>query len=113
LVGGENARKTSPAAAVVMGFIVGDQRRKYAITTDVRLTPHLTSATHSPDYRIPPLPSIPYPLPLSSYILIIHLVLFVEKRLHGSFNRFGDLIDELRFDNRFQVVFEDFGEVVL
>jgi len=108
-----------------MGFIVGDKRRKYAITTDVRLTPHLISATHSPDYRtpplppplarhrIPPLPSIPYPLPLSSYILVLHFVLFVEQRLHCSFNRFGDLIDELRFDNRFQVVFEDFGEVVL
>ena len=49
----------------------------------------------------------------STYVLILHFVLFIEQGLDGALDGLGDLVDELRFDDGLQVVFEDFGEVVL
>ena len=49
----------------------------------------------------------------SPHVLILHFVLFIEQGLDGALDGLGDLVDELRFDDSLQVVFEDFGEVVL
>ena len=48
-----------------------------------------------------------------TYVLIFHLILLVEESLNGALDGLGDLVDELRFDDGLQVVFEDFGEVIL